>query len=56
MTNGAVQTAVSGEKTAAAALVEAAARWREITAALGDESQRHANARSLGAVALPAVN
>src|SRR5262249_44809843 len=44
----AVQARLSGEKTSAAALSEAANRWREITASLGAENQRHANARSLG--------
>jgi len=44
----AVQQAVQGKKPAREALVEAAARWSEITEKLGVEPQRRANARSLG--------
>jgi ABC-type glycerol-3-phosphate transport system substrate-binding protein len=44
----AVQQAVRGEKQPAEALGEAAAKWRETTEKLGIETQRKANARSLG--------
>ena len=44
----AVREAVRGEKSAADALAEAAAEWRKITQALGQESQRTAYRQSLG--------
>ena len=44
----AVHRAVAGELDAAAALQEAAARWREITNELGHEQQREAFQHSIG--------
>jgi ABC-type glycerol-3-phosphate transport system substrate-binding protein len=44
----AVAAAVRGEKAPAAALAEAAQKWREITTRLGIEKQRAAYLRSLG--------
>ena len=46
--DAAVADAVRGERSAADALADAAAKWREITTELGVDAQRKAYRNSLG--------